>query len=102
FSQTWTADAGDIGLWQISAHPAADPTCTDTVALSVVAAPKATPSPTPSPSAGALPNTAYRERSGDDSPERLWLATMLFAGLGSAGWMVGAYAARTARRRVNR
>jgi hypothetical protein len=94
FSQTWTAEAGDVGDWQISAHPTSDPTCTDTVALSVVAAPSATPSPTPTQSASALPNTEYRGAPADHSPLAAWLAVLLLFGLASMGWLGRAHATR--------
>jgi hypothetical protein len=94
FSQTWTAEAGDVGDWQISAHPSSDPTCTDTVALSVVAAPTATPSPTPTPSASTLPNTAYPTNPADHSPLAAWLAGLLIVGLASMGWLGRSYATR--------
>ena len=98
FSQSWTTEAADVGDWQISAHPTSDPTCTDTVALFVVAAPTATPPPTPS--ASALPNTSYRGAPANDS-QAVWLAVLLVATLGSAGWLARAHD-RLARRRVDR
>ena len=83
-------EAGDVGTWNLSAHPTADETCTDTVTVVVAAAAApATPTPSPSPTAALLPDTAA-----SDAGTGGWLPIALLAVAvvaSSAVWLVRRY-----------
>ncbi|MBA2266426.1 MAG: hypothetical protein H0W17_08540 [Chloroflexi bacterium] len=76
----------DIGAWQLTAYPTADPTCVDSVDVNVLAAsvPPSPPAPTPTPTPGTLPDTST------DAPP----ADLSWAALALLAMAIGSLAAR--------